>query len=433
MIFNVNIPNMIPRILKVKTRSCIFVKIKIMRKKLLFIFFITLSVFLNAQNFQLFDKSDNLVNGDTITFYEYYNSNSSSNAFSKDKFLKFYNNTGSVMVMELSRTEVKIIPGSQDYYCYGQQCLGPVVAGASPFRTSNDTLRVEANSFGVGSAPFAIYLDFAQGDTAIYDYTFTDKLNRSNKATVFIRWIVIDNSANGPNFQIQDSLGNIINGDTIVFNQTYNDSVAYDESFVREKFIQFYNSTPQKQELTMLRAERQVITGSYDSYCISNVCTPPILAGSERFKFAQDTLKVFPMSSTGDSAFSVGLDTANGGTAIYSYTFTDTKSKNNSATVFVRWNVVDVTSLEESIVDGKFSIYPNPAVNTTTLNFERELNFDRQEVQLFNILGEQVFLTQLKKGTKAFELNVESLPKGIYFVNVVANGARLSSKKMIVK
>ena len=52
---------------------------------------------------------------------------------------------------------------------------------------------------------------------------------------------------------------------------------------------------------------------------------------------------------------------------------------------------------------------------------------------MFNILGESVYTATLKKGTKTYDLNVEDLPKGIYFVNVVADGARVSSKKMIVK
>lgn len=405
-----------------------------MRKKLLFIFFIILSVTSKSQDFQLQDELGNIVNGDTITFYEHYNSNASSNVFTKDKFLKFYNNTGTTMVMELSRSEVKIIPGSEDYYCYGQQCLAPVLAGTNPFRTSDDTLRVDANSFGQGSAPFAVYLDQAQGDTAIYDYTFTDKLNVNNRATVSIRWIVVDNSANGPNFQIRDTSGNVINGDTLTFNELYEGGTNFNESFSRSNFINFYNSTSKKQEMTLFRAERQIIDKSFDSYCFASICTSPILAGSESFKTADGSIEILPLTSTtGDSTFVVGLDTAKSGTAIYSYTFTDAVSKNNSATIFVRWVVVDVTSIEENDFSSKFSIFPNPAETVARVSFENAMNYNQQEIQLYNILGEQVLTQVLSKGTTATEVDVEDLTNGIYFMNIVVNGTRVGSRKMIVK
>ena len=95
--------------------------------------------------------------------------------------------------------------------------------------------------------------------------------------------------------------------------------------------------------------------------------------------------------------------------------------------------VDNFTSLAEIEDESKFSIYPNPAEFQAIVSFDNPMNFNRQEVQMFNILGEQVFVAPLKKGTTKYELKVEDFPKGIYFVNVVANGTRMTSKKMIVK
>ena len=402
-----------------------------MGKKLLFILFLSIASFANAQDIQLRDKAGTILNGDTITFTEYYNSNAFANTFDHKEFIRFFNNTSTTMVLKLQRTEITFIPGSYEYYCYGQSCLTPVKAGDSPFRTSNDTLRVDPNSYGVGDAPFTVYIDSASSGTALYKYTFTDDLSRSS-ADVYIRWVIIDNSANGPNFQLRDSSGNDITGDTLELNSFYDD--VTNQSFVQNDLVRFYNNTPAKQIISVFRFEQLTINNSYDQFCFGSSCSPLMAAGSNRFLISTDSIEIAPNSYFPvDTIFSVRLDSAKSGNALYSYSFSDKKNKNNLGIIYVKWNVVDVTSLEENKMTSSFSIYPNPAESSTTLNFEKELNFNHQEIQVLNILGEQVLSTPLRKGVKTFEFDVNAFPKGIYFVNVIINGERVNSKKMIVK
>ena len=405
-----------------------------MRKKILSAFLLLMFFnFADAQDLQIRDYQGNVVNGDTITLTRYYNSSNFANDFVQKKFIKFFNSTSTGMVVKLRREEVLIIPGSYDYYCYGQQCLGPVKAGVQMTRTSNDTVPINPNSYGLGDAPFAVYIDSASSGTAIYRYIFTDEISRTN-AVVYVRWLIIDNSANGPNFQLRDSLGNNINGDTIEVNALYRD--VTNQTFVKESFLRFYNNTPAKQKISLFRTEYSIIPGSFDQFCFGSGCSPLMTAGDRvtRNFLSQDSIVInansyFPL----DTAFSVRLDSAKSGDALYAYNFSDKMNKNNIAIIYVKWIVLDVTSIDEIQAVNDFEIYPNPAERVAKLNFETPLANNRQELQLVNILGEEVFRTSLTQGTVSYELNVGMLNGGIYFVNTIADGTRVSSKKLIVK
>ncbi len=253
------------------------------------------------------------------------------------------------------------------------------------------------------------------------------------KKLLFAFLISFGFAASAQNILIKDTSDTVVNGDTVTFTQYYRSGgqTAWDH----KKFVTVTNNTNDTMVLNMSRLEVQTIAGSYDFYCFGQTCLGAVKAGVEPFRTSADTVRVDPAGiAAGDSPFTVYLDSATSGVAIYKYEFSDKLNPfANTESFFIRWIVKNVTSLEENKLNSEFSIYPNPAESIATLNFNKELNFNRQEIQMFNILGESVYTATLKKGTKTYDLNVEDLPKGIYFVNVVADGARVSSKKMIVK
>ena len=205
---------------------------------------------------------------------------------------------------------------------------------------------------------------------------------------------------------------------------------------MKESFLRFYNNTPAKQKISLFRTEYSIIPGSFDQFCFGLGCSPLMTAGDRvtRNFLSQDSIVInansyFPL----DTAFSVRLDSAKSGDALYAYNFSDKINKNNIAIIYVKWIVLDVTSIDEIQAVNDFAIYPNPAERVAKLNFETPLANNRQELQLFNILGEEVFRTSLTQGTVSYELNLGMLNGGIYFVNIIADGTRVSSKKLIVK
>ena len=240
-------------------------------------------------------------------------------------------------------------------------------------------------------------------------------------------------AAGAQSIVIRDTSGTIVNGDTVTFVEYYRSGGQ--TTFDHKAFVTITNNTTDTMVLTLSRTEEQIIAGSYDFYCYGQTCLAPVKAGVSPFLTSQtDTVRVDPAGLVvGDSPFTVYIDSAFNGIAIYRYELSDKRNRTNNAAFFIRWDIRNVTSLEERKTNSDFSIYPNPATTAAIINFETPLNFNRQEVQVFNILGEQVFTSSMNKGTSTYELNVDGFPKGIYFVNVIADGARVSSKKMIVK
>lgn len=253
------------------------------------------------------------------------------------------------------------------------------------------------------------------------------------KKLLFAFLISLGFAANAQTILIKDTSGTVVNGDTVTFTEDYR--VGDPTTWDHKQFVTVMNNSTDTMVLTLSRSEIQIIPGSYDFYCYGQTCLVPVKAGDQPFRTSTtDTVRVDPGAiAAGDSPFTVYLDSATSGTAIYLYEFSDKRNRSNNASFFIRWIIRNVTSLDENVLNGNFSIYPNPAKSNATLNFEEALNYNRQSVEMFNILGEQVFSSPLNKGVRSFELNVEGLSKGIYFVNVVADGKRISSKKMIVK
>jgi hypothetical protein len=196
-----------------------------------------------------------------------------------------------------------------------------------------------------------------------------------------------------------------------------------------------FNATGNTLQLDMIREEVATIPRSGDYFLWNGVTTNEVKAGVSQTVAANNPVTVQPrLVANNDFSIKLYLQTDSaGGTAIYKYSYTDVNDPTKTGSLVVKWNVEYVTSINEAKLNNSFAIYPNPAERTTMMSFSKEMNYSSQEIRLFNILGEQISTFTLRKGAKTYELNVEGLPKGIYFVNVIADGARLSSKKLIVK
>lgn len=71
----------------------------------------------------------------------------------------------------------------------------------------------------------------------------------------------------------------------------------------------------------------------------------------------------------------------------------------------------------------KFNLYPNPAKDI--LNIETSLEVE--QVEIFNLFGQKVITT------KELKIDVSSLPKAIYFVQIKSNNNQISTQKLIIK
>ena len=91
-----------------------------------------------------------------------------------------------------------------------------------------------------------------------------------------------------------------------------------------------------------------------------------------------------------------------------------------------------LTSIDNSYLDLKFSIYPNPANNILTLDFTSKNN-DKSVLSITNIVGEKIkeFQINTVSGINTLNLNLEGINNGVYFINFINNSSK-STKKFVI-
>lgn len=97
-------------------------------------------------------------------------------------------------------------------------------------------------------------------------------------------------------------------------------------------------------------------------------------------------------------------------------------------------NNVGVGIQEINTTDFTFSMYPNPTTNNTTLLFDAAEN-SQLEVMIINALGEKViapFIKTVSTGKQQIDIATESIPNGIYYVQLKSN-ATIVTKPLVVQ
>ena len=78
------------------------------------------------------------------------------------------------------------------------------------------------------------------------------------------------------------------------------------------------------------------------------------------------------------------------------------------------------------VIQKSFEIYPNPTVDE--LNFEFPDNVQSANVQVYNILGNQITQTQLKRTVPKLDTNAWA--SGVYVVQIITEDA-VQTKRII--
>ena len=96
--------------------------------------------------------------------------------------------------------------------------------------------------------------------------------------------------------------------------------------------------------------------------------------------------------------------------------------------------VSSVTGLDDIDVLSSMNVYPNPATNNITIDFD--LDSDSQvSFEVFNLLGERVYVSAQANfvGTNQVNIDVTSLTAGMYTLNMIVDGAYTTTKVTITK
>ncbi len=143
-------------------------------------------------------------------------------------------------------------------------------------------------------------------------------------------------------------------------------------------------------------------------------------------------------STNGKDFITIGKVKANN-KVLNEYSFIDNKLPitNDQLTLYYRLTGVDndgkkqysqIRNVELGIRNG-VSVYPNPAKEVVNI-----VGNDIKEVRLLNYLGQQIATgTNLSNNSNVYQLNISSLPKGIYLLNIFNKQNNVFNEKLIVQ
>ena len=133
--------------------------------------------------------------------------------------------------------------------------------------------------------------------------------------------------------------------------------------------------------------------------------------------------------STGATTSSVEVKPAS--TTTYSVIVTNGAcTKDTSVTITVQ--ICSTSGVNELQGEGeKIKVYPNPSNGIFELVITNEAKQSLNTVEIYNVLGQQVYQTNIKPGST--EINLRSQPQGIYLYRVITETGNLVGEGKIVK
>ncbi len=90
-----------------------------------------------------------------------------------------------------------------------------------------------------------------------------------------------------------------------------------------------------------------------------------------------------------------------------------TASNGCSTSQFCTNITITLTGIGENKITDKFNIFPNPSNGKIDIDI---IAFDKPQLKILNVFGVQCYLANLTRGHN--QIDIEHLPKGIYFLNI---------------
>ena len=148
---------------------------------------------------------------------------------------------------------------------------------------------------------------------------------------------------------------------------------------------------------------------------------------------------IIERSTNGQEFDSVGIIASKNAAAKFTYYFADADVRKLSAPIVYyrlkmtdingQYSYSDVVKLNVNLIAGTISVRPNPVISETTVDIY-STNAEKARWILTDINGKTVMQRSLnlKKGENSLNINLSSLPAGMYYLKVSGNTINQATK-----
>ena len=189
-----------------------------------------------------------------------------------------------------------------------------------------------------------------------------------------------------------------------------------------------HNNTSSDANIKVARNEILIMEGSVNYFCWG-VCYTPSIDTSGMF------LTIPAGGQSAEEDFS-GHYEINGttGVSMIEYTFYDMDSKTQMVKIVLKPDPNTVTIGEYAPINVKFSdVYPNPATNFVSIDFDIPLEVNEASITIVNLFGSVVKEQKIDTRGNNMKLDIVDLKEGVYFYSLNINGEIYCTKKLIIR
>lgn len=93
----------------------------------------------------------------------------------------------------------------------------------------------------------------------------------------------------------------------------------------------------------------------------------------------------------------------------------------------------NLSGIDSLIADNKLIIFPLPSCDLITVDYSAILSKNKMEIQVFDVLGKELFLPKLQISEKKYQIDFSNQTSGLYFVILKNENQFIKSKISIIK
>jgi hypothetical protein len=105
----------------------------------------------------------------------------------------------------------------------------------------------------------------------------------------------------------------------------------------------------------------------------------------------------------------------------------------DSVSVVVTYKINPVSINELTSDDVTLNVYPNPASNNLTIDYNINGKNENGRIDVYDVLGQKVMTHSLTKNQDKLNIDLNNLNSGVYFYSIKVGGKMLRTERVIVK